>query len=66
MKTKSWPIILNFTYVYAFELCLKKFPIMLNMMPIATAIVPQFIYNCDWIWENVHCSHIQFFNYCGS
>ena len=45
MKTKSWPIILNFTYVYAFELCLKKFPIMLNMMPIATAIVPQFIYN---------------------
>ena len=33
-----------FTY-YAFEQCSKMLPIMLNIMPITTAIMPQFIYN---------------------
>ena len=32
-----------FTY-YAFEQCSKNLPIMLNIMPITTAIMPQFLY----------------------
>ena len=34
----------NFTY-YAFEQCSKNLPIMLNIMPITTAIMPQFVYD---------------------
>ena len=34
----------NLTYC-AFEQCSKILPIMLNIMPITTAIMPQFIYN---------------------
>ena len=33
-----------FTY-FAFEQCSKKLPIMLNIMPITTEIIPQFIYD---------------------
>lgn len=33
-----------FTY-YAFEQCSKNLPIMLNIMPITTAVMPQFIHN---------------------
>ena len=33
-----------FTY-YAFEQCSKMLPVKLNIMPLTTAIMPQFIYN---------------------
>ena len=33
-----------YTY-YAFEQCSQKLPIMLNIMPITTPVMPQFIYN---------------------
>ena len=36
---------LLYSYIYAFEQCSRKLPIMLNIMPLTTAIMPQFIYN---------------------
>ena len=36
---------LNFCTYHAFEQCSKKLPIMLNIMPINAAIMPQLIYN---------------------
>ena len=36
---------LNFLPIsYAFEHCSKMLPIMLNIMPMTTAIMPQFVY----------------------
>ena len=43
---KPQTIMLTFLHIsYAFKHCLKKLPIMLNIMPITTAIMPQFVYN---------------------
>ena len=45
--SKPWPIMLNFLPIirYAFEQCSKNLRIMLNIMPITTAIMPQFVYD---------------------
>ena len=44
---KPRPIMLNFYTYYAFEQlqCSKNLPIMLNIMPMTTAIMPQFVYD---------------------
>ena len=42
--TKLQPIMLKF-YLFCFWAMLKKFPITLNIMPMTTAIMPQFVYN---------------------
>ena len=39
------PIILNFFTNYVFEQCSNKLPIMLSIMPMTTAIMPQFVYD---------------------
>ena len=42
---KPWPVRMLcsiFTY-HALEQCSKKLPIMLNIMPMSTAIMPQFV-----------------------
>ena len=43
--TKPWPIMLKILLIMVFWALLKKLPIMLNIMPITTAIMPQFMYN---------------------
>ena len=46
MVSKPRPIMLNFLPIsYAFEQCSKILLIMLNIMPITTAIMPPFAYN---------------------
>ena len=45
MQVKAWPIMLNILLIsYAFD-AQKLTHYMLNIMPITTAIVPQFTYN---------------------
>ena len=41
---KPRPIMLNF-YLLCFRAMLKKLPIMLNIMPMTTAIMSQFVYD---------------------
>ena len=46
MYILAWPNMLNCLPIsYAFEQYSKELPIMLNIMPITTVIVPHFIYN---------------------
>ena len=42
---KPQPIMLNFFTYYGFEQCSKISPIILNIMPMTTAIMPQFVYD---------------------
>ena len=42
---------------YAFEQCSKKLPIMLNIMPMTTAMMPQFVY--DFIIVNDQISIVR-------
>ena len=60
---KPQPIVLN-SYLLIFMLLSspKKLPIMLNIMPINTAIMPRFIYNFV-IFKNYLGSRLLYFNF---